>query len=127
MSGDRKQGARLPPRWFVRLAWSVHRALLRVSGGKVGLWRPKGRRWGALRLTTVGHRTGRERSVVVAYFKDGPNLVTIAMNGWADGEPAWWLNLQAHPDATVDLVDGPRQVRARAAAGEERSRLWAQS
>jgi hypothetical protein len=47
------------------------------------------------------------------------------MNGWADGEPAWWLNLQAHPDAKVDLVDGPRPVRARAAAGDERLRLWA--
>ena len=32
-----------------------------------------------------------------------PNLVAMAMNGWGDAEPAWWLNLQAHPDATVDL------------------------
>jgi len=63
--------------------------------------------------------------VIVAYLQDGPNLTTMAMNGWADGEPAWWLNLQAHPDASVDLVDGPRQVRARAAKGDERSRLWA--
>src|SRR5262245_1180849 len=42
-----------------------------------------------------------ERSVILGYVEDGPNLVTMAMNGWADGEPAWWLNLQAHPDATV--------------------------
>jgi hypothetical protein len=48
----------------------------------------------------------------------------MAMNGWADGEPAWWLNLQAHPDASVDLVDGPRLVRARVVKGDERSRLW---
>ncbi len=34
------------------------------------------------------------------------------MNGWADGEPAWWLNLQAHPVASVDLADGSRSVRA---------------
>jgi hypothetical protein len=47
------------------------------------------------------------------------------MNGWADAEPAWWLNLQAQPDTTVVLVDGPRAVRARAAVGEERERLWA--
>jgi len=47
------------------------------------------------------------------------------MNGWADGEPAWWLNLQAHPDASVDLADGSRAVHARAAEGDERSRLWA--
>jgi hypothetical protein len=47
------------------------------------------------------------------------------MNGWGDGEPAWWLNLQAHPDARVDLADGPRLVRGRAAVGAERSHLWA--
>jgi deazaflavin-dependent oxidoreductase (nitroreductase family) len=63
--------------------------------------------------------------VIVAYLEDGANLITMAMNGWADGEPAWWLNLQAHPDASVDLVGGPRRVRARAARGDERSRLWA--
>jgi F420H(2)-dependent quinone reductase len=62
--------------------------------------------------------------VIIAYLEDGPNLIAMAMNGWADGEPAWWLNLQAHPDASVVLVDGPRPVRARAAKGDERSRLW---
>ena len=47
------------------------------------------------------------------------------MNGWADGgEPAWWLNLRAHPDASVVLVDGSPLVRARVAEGDERSRLW---
>ena len=40
-------------------------------------------------------------------FQDGPNLVTLAMNGWADAEPAWWLNLQAQPDTTVELKDEP--------------------
>ena len=54
------------------------------------------------------------------------NLVTMAMNGWADGEPAWWLNLQAHPNARADLVDGPRAVTAHAAAGAERARLSGQ-
>jgi deazaflavin-dependent oxidoreductase (nitroreductase family) len=116
---------RVPPRWFIRLAWSVHRGLYRLTGGRVGLWRPRANRWGALRLTTVGRRTGRQRSVIIGYFEDGSNLVAMAMNGWGDGEPAWWLNLLAHPDANVDLADGPRLVRARAAAGDERSRLWA--
>jgi len=78
-----------------------------------------------MRLTTVGRRTGKERSVIVGYFYDGPNLVTMAMNGWSDGEPAWWLNLQAHPEARVDVAGGGYPVRGRAARGEERSRLWA--
>ena len=61
---------------------------------------------------------------MVGYLDDGPNLVNMAMNGWAEAEPAWWLNLQAHPQASVDVAGGPRTVRGRAAEGEERSRLW---
>lgn len=124
MSDERSQRAWLPPRWFVRLVWSTHRGLYRATGGRVGLWRPKANRWGTARLTTTGRRTGQERSVMIGYFEDGENLVTMAMNGWADDDPAWWLNLQAHPEATVDLADGRRTVRGRAAEGEERSRLW---
>ena len=76
-------------------------------------------------MRTVGRRTDIERVAILGYFEDGPDLVTMAMNGWGDPEPAWWLNLQAHPDATVDLVDGPRTVRARTAVDDERRRLWA--
>jgi F420H(2)-dependent quinone reductase len=125
VSDDREPAARLPPRWFIRAFWSAHRAVCRVSGGRLGLWRPTRRRWGAARLTTTGRRTGQPRRVIVGYYEDGPNLVLLAMNGWADAEPAWWLNLRTHPDATVDLVRESRPVRARAAEGEERARLWA--
>jgi F420H(2)-dependent quinone reductase len=123
---DRRESRspRLPPRWFIRLAWSVHRGVYRFTGGRIGLWRPSAGRWGALRLTTTGRRSGRQRSVILGYVEDGPNLVTMAMNGWGDGEPAWWLNLQAHLDASIDLAGGPRLVRGRAAVGAERSRLW---
>ena len=124
MSDDRIKRVRLPPRWFVRLAWLTHRGLYRASGGRVGLRRPKANQWGAMRLTTIGRRSGQERSVILGYFEDGQNLVTMAMNGWADPEPAWWLNLQAHSDAIVDLASGRHEVRGRAAEGEERSRLW---
>ena len=125
MSDNQARAPRLPPRWFIRFFWSAHRGLYRFTSGRVGLGRPRGNHWGTLQLTTTGRRTGRKHRVIVAYLEDGPNLTTMAMNGWADGEPAWWLNLQAHPDASVHLVDAPRQVRARAAEGEERSRLWA--
>lgn len=125
MSDERKRPMRLPPRWFIRLAWKVHRALYRVTRGRVGLWPARPNRWGTMRLTTIGRRTGQERSVILGYFQDGPNLVTLAMNGWAAPEPAWWLNLQARPEARVDLVDGQHSVRGRAAGGEERARLWA--
>ena len=125
MSDQRKRRAWLPPRWFVRLAWSTHRGLYRITGGRVGLWRPKANRWGTMRLTTIGRRTGQQRSVMVGYFEDGPNLVTMAMNGWSPGEPAWWLNLQAHPEAHVETAGADYPVIGRAAGGEERARLWA--
>lgn len=115
----------IPPRWFVRLAWRTHRALYRVSGNRLALWPPRAGRYGAMRVTTTGRRSGQPRSVILAYVEDGPNLVTMAMNGWGNGEPAWWLNLRAHPDAHVELVGGPREVRARAAGGDEHDRLWA--
>ena len=123
-SGTRKRTPRLQPRWFIVLFWKMHRAVVRATGGRRGLWLPRDQRWGALRLTTIGRRSGQERSVIVGYYEDGPNLVTMAMNGWGEAEPAWWLNLQAHPTARVQLADGTREVVAHAATGAERARLW---
>jgi F420H(2)-dependent quinone reductase len=122
-NGDR--AARLPPGWFIRAAWAIHRAIVRLTGGRRGLWRATPDRWGALRLHTVGRRSGKERVAILGYQEDGPNLVTLAMNGWMEAEPAWWLNLQAQPDATIELKGASRRVRARRADGEERARLWA--
>jgi deazaflavin-dependent oxidoreductase (nitroreductase family) len=115
---------RIPPRWFVRTAWVVHRGLYRVTRGRFGLSEPKSDSWGMMRVTTVGRRSGEERVVILGYYEDGAKLVTLAMNGWADPEPAWWLNLQANPDATVELPGDRRAMRARAAVGAERERLW---
>jgi deazaflavin-dependent oxidoreductase (nitroreductase family) len=116
---------KLPPAWFKHAFWRVHRALCRLTGGRF-LWTPASKRgWGAMRLTTVGRRSGKERNVIVGYLEDGADLVVLGMNGWDEGHPAWWLNLEAHPDATVRLPhEAPRPVRARLATGDERERLW---
>jgi F420H(2)-dependent quinone reductase len=117
--------ARLPPRWFIVTAWHVHRRIVRATRGRKGLWPPRPGKWGALRLTTTGRRSGEPRKVIVGYFEDRDNLVSMAMNGWGAPEPAWWLNLQAHPDAVVELAGGIRRdVHGRAAAAGERERLW---
>lgn len=113
------------PRWLVRTIWVAHRSAYSLTRGRFGLRKPTDTRWGMLRLKTVGRRTAKERAAIVGYIEDGRNLVTPAMNGWADPEPAWWLNLQARPEATVELPGGSRQVTARAATGDERERLWA--
>ena len=126
MTAERRQTPKLPPRLFVRIAWVGPRALYRFSGGRIGLSRPKaGGKFGMMRLQTIGRKSGQWRVAIIGYYEDGPNLVTLAMNGWSGTDPAWWLNLQAQPDTTVELADGSRAVRAHAAAGEERERLWA--
>jgi hypothetical protein len=89
---------KLPPRWFIRIAWAAHRSLYRLTGGRRGLWRPKPNGWGAMRLKTIGRHSGKERVAILGYYEDGPNLVTMAMNGWGAREPAWWLNLRSHPE-----------------------------
>ena len=123
--GTASKPPRMPPRWFVKSAWAFHRGYHRLTGGRRGLWPPRPGKWGTMRLITVGRKTGQERSAILGYYEDGDHLVTLAMNGWGAGEPAWWLNLQAHPDPSVELKDGLHMVRGRAAEGEERERLWA--
>src|SRR4029453_4684764 len=117
--------ARVPPRWFVVSAWHVHRWIVRATGRRMGLWRPRRDKWGALRLTTRGRQSGEPRPGVGGYSEAGPNLVSRAMNGGGAAEPAWWLNLQANPEAVVELAGGiRREVVGRDAAGAARERLW---
>ena len=125
MSEASKPSTSLPPRWFMRSFWTVQRAVYSVTRGRFGLRTATADHQGMMRLRTVGRRSGEERKAILAYFEDGPDLVTMAMNGWADAEPAWWLNLQAHPDVTVDVPGGSRAVHGRAADKDERPRLWA--
>jgi deazaflavin-dependent oxidoreductase (nitroreductase family) len=103
----------------------VHRAVFSLTRGRVGLRNATTEQWGMLRLRTIGRRTGEERRAILGYLNDGPNLVLLATNGMDEPPPAWCLNLQAQPDAWVDLPDGSLAVRARTAEGDERSRLWA--
>jgi F420H(2)-dependent quinone reductase len=114
------RNGRLPPRWFIKTFWQLHRRIVGASRGRKGLWAPRPRKWGALQLTTSGRRTGEPRSVILEYFEDGPNLVSMAMNGWGGAEPAWWLNIQADPEAQVDLAGG---VRRKVVASRTRRRL----
>ena len=113
------------PGWVIRTIWRAHRSAYSLTGGRFGLRPPTPTTWGMLRLHSTGRRTGQERIAILGYIEDGPNLVAPAMNGWMEPEPAWWLNLQAHPHASVQLPDeGTRLVTARAATGDERDRLW---
>jgi deazaflavin-dependent oxidoreductase (nitroreductase family) len=122
---DADEPPALPPAWFKHLFWRAHRLAYRVLGAAV-LWTPASKRgWGALQLTTVGRRSGKQRDVILGYIEDGSTPVVLAMNGWDEGPPAWWLNLEANPDAVIRLEGGAeRPVRARRVEGDERDRLW---
>ena len=85
------------PRWVVRTIWVAHCTAYAITAGRFGLRPATSTQWGMLRLTTVGRKSGKTRVAIVGFIVDGPNLVVPAMNGWADPEPAWWLNLQANP------------------------------
>src|SRR5512134_4009516 len=72
---QRGHRAPLPPRWVIRGAWLAHRAIFRLTRGRMGLRRQTPERWGMMRLKTVGRRSGIERHAILGYFEDGPNLV----------------------------------------------------
>ncbi len=115
---------RLPPRWVIRTAWKIHRGLYRVTGGRLGLRAPTSDSYGLAQLTVTGRKSGQARSVMIGYYRDGDDFVTMAMNGWDGPEPAWWLNLQAHPQASLTLTDVTVDVTGRPADADERLRLW---
>ena len=77
-----------------------------------------------LLLTTTGARSGEPRTTPLVYTTDGERLVIIASKGGAPTNPAWYHNLTANPEATVELGTERFQVRAEVAQGEERDRLF---
>ena len=77
-----------------------------------------------LLLDHVGAKTGRERTTPLAYGRDGENLILVASKGGHPRNPAWFANLMAHPDTTVQVGSKRIAVHARRATAAERARLW---
>lgn len=114
----------IPPRPLLQLLWILHRGIDRLTGGRIGSVRPAGRRLGTLFLVSTGRTSGQPRRTAIYYVEEGPNVVVVASNAGAAADPAWWQNLQARPDASVEIGGEQRAVRARAARPEEQARLW---
>ncbi|GAA4811457.1 nitroreductase/quinone reductase family protein [Actinomycetospora chlora] len=103
----------------------AHIALYRRTGGRLGHTLPGLPTM--LLLDHVGARSGRPRTTPLLYFPhpdDPDDLVIVASYGGHPRHPAWFHNLRAHPDTTVQLRDEVRLVHARIARDEERERLW---
>jgi F420H(2)-dependent quinone reductase len=95
--------------------------LYRLSGGRIGGRIAKAP---VLLLTTTGRKSGQLRTAPVVYLADGEDLVVIGSNAGHGRTPAWSLNLKANPEAEVEVGRERRRVRARVAAGKERTDLW---
>jgi F420H(2)-dependent quinone reductase len=114
-------------RWFayaVRYAGAhVDRVLYRRWHGRVSIAGPALFDW--LLLTTTGRRSGRPRTTPVVYVRDGARVVITTEDFGMAGRPAAWrLNLDACPEATVQIGAKTHRCRARRAASEEIDRYW---
>lgn len=76
-------------------------------------------------LTTTGAKSGNRTTSPTMYFKDGDRYIIIASNGGADHHPAWYHNLRATPEATVEIGTETFEVKASFIEGEERDSLYA--
>ena len=99
-----------------------HVALYRASGGRLG-HRPPGFP-PMLLLDHVGARSGAKRTSPLVYTRDGDDYVLVASKGGYPRHPAWFHNLKAHPDTTIQVGRRRLQVRAHVASDDERARLW---
>jgi deazaflavin-dependent oxidoreductase (nitroreductase family) len=106
----------------VELFWKIHLPLYRWSGGRLGgsvMGMP------VLLLDTVGRKSGQRRTNALTWFSKGVDFVVIASFLGEPRDPAWWLNLRASPETTIQVGRERIAVRAREATGAEREQLWA--
>lgn len=103
------------------LVGDTHVQRYRETGGEVGyLWNGVT----ILLLTTTGRRSGEPRTSALIFAEDGDNFLVVASKGGAPNHPNWYLNLQANPQAQVQVKDRVVNVVARTADESEKERLW---
>jgi deazaflavin-dependent oxidoreductase (nitroreductase family) len=107
--------------WFyVNVAPSIDRFLLRVSGGRVS----SAVVFPVVMIETIGAKCGQRRRTPLVATRDGERVVVIASRGGDTRHPGWYYNLRAHPEVTAWFEGAERRYLAREAEGEERERLW---
>lgn len=102
----------------------LHVAIYRLSRGRLGGRVPG---WPEARIALLSHtgaRSGRPRTSPLMYIAEGETVAVVASKAGQPSHPAWFHNLLAHPETTVEIGAERRPVRARVAAAEERERLW---
>ncbi|HEY5295306.1 MAG TPA: nitroreductase family deazaflavin-dependent oxidoreductase [Gaiellaceae bacterium] len=106
-----------------RTMGALHRTLYRLSGGRIG-----GSAWGLpiVLLTTTGRRSGKQRTTPLCALPHGDDYVVVGSFGGMDRHPAWWLNLEAQPQAGLQVGRRRHGVTARLASPDERGALWSE-
>jgi F420H(2)-dependent quinone reductase len=134
MSSEAAQ-RRQPPRYLevvdkvwpaLRRFMGLHTTLYKASGGRLGHTIP-GVPGKMLLLDHVGARSGAKRTSPLLYVRDGENLVIVASKGGFPKNPAWFYNLMANPETTVQVGTRHVPVHARVAQPEEYDQLWAKA
>lgn len=100
-----------------------HIFVYRTSNGR---WLSKVQGLPILLLTTTGRKSGKERTTPLCAIEDGGNYIIIASNGGMDKHPAWYFNVQANPQVTIQIKDRVMKASASTATAETRARLWSQ-
>lgn len=107
-----------------RRSTKIHVALYRQSGGKLGGHVPG---WPGARIVLVDHtgaKSGVRRTSPLMYHEDGQVIAVAASKAGQPTNPAWFYNLKANPETTIQIGSTVRKVRARVATDEEHDRLW---
>ncbi len=107
---------------LTRRAMAGHTFIYRASGGRLGRNFPGFPPM--LLLDHIGAKSGTVRTSPLAYIDDGKDVAIVASKGGYPKHPAWFHNLKAHPDTTVQIGTEKREVHARVATAAERKRLW---
>ena len=107
----------------LRRVMALHTRLYRATGGRIGHRLP-GLSAPILLLDHIGAKSGKRRTSPLLYIPDGEDVVIVASKGGFPKNPAWFHNLKANPDTTVQVGPERRPVHAHVATPEERGRLW---
>jgi deazaflavin-dependent oxidoreductase (nitroreductase family) len=107
-----------------RRSTKLHVAVYRRSGGRIGGHIPGIPEARVLLLDHTGAKTGAKRTSPVMYHRDGDAFAVVASKAGQPTNPAWFHNLMASPDTTVQVGPDAYKVRARIATDDERARLW---
>ena len=101
---------------------TFHRTVFDLSKGKVA---GKASGMPVLKLTTIGRKSGQRRATMLTSpLLEGDNVILVASYGGDDRDPMWFSNIVANPDVEVVMRGSTRQIRARVAENDERTRLW---